>query len=633
MIIIIPIGGIGKRFKDNGYTLPKALIKVFGKPILYYLIESLNLENIDFIYIPYNKEYSNYNFESQITKDFPDIHFKFLKLNKNTRGAAETLKISLDFISKLDDRPILSLDSDGFYTNDIVNMWGGSNSVFSFKDTNNSPVFSYIKTNEKNIILDIKEKIKISDNACCGAYGFASFKRLKKYADFIIENNILQKGEFYISGVIKELIKQEEVFNKTISKSHWTCLGTPLQLKLFYNNYPQISSLTSKKYISKKRICFDLDNTLVTFPKIKNDYTSVEPIQKNIDYLKYLKKLGNTIIIYTARRMKTHKGNIGKINKDIGIITFNTLDKFSIPYDEIYFGKPYADFYIDDLAISAFSNLEKELGYYLDEISPRKFNQINQNTLDVIVKTGNSLSGEIYYYENIPIELKDMFPIFISNHNKSYKIEKINGITCTNLYLSQLLTEETLNHILNSIRRIQGFYIKNSDKNINIYSNYADKLKKRYNSYDYSRFKNHETIYNNIKNGLEFYEKENLGKQVLIHGDCVMTNILINNYGKIKFIDMRGQQGVKLSLEGDWLYDWAKIYQSLIGYDKILQSKNIPLEYEKKMLKIFETYFLTYYSQDDFKNLKLITKSLLFSLIPLHDNDKCYEYYKLIAIF
>jgi len=94
---------------------------------------------------------------------------------------------------------------------------------------------------------------------------------------------------------------------------------------------------------------------------------------------------------------------------------------------------------------------------------------------------------------------------------------------------------------------------------------------------------------------------------------------------------MRGQQGEKLSLEGDWLYDWAKIYQSLIGYDKILQSKNIPLEYEKKMLKIFETYFLTYYSQDDFKNLKLITKSLLFSLIPLHDNDKCYEYYKLIT--
>ena len=61
-----------------------------------------------------------------------------------------------------------------------------------------------------------------------------------------------------------------------------------------------------------------------------------------------------------------------------------------------------------------------------------------------------------------------------------------------------------------------------------------------------------------------------------------MTNILINKYDKIKFIDMRGKQGKECTIYGDWLYDWAKLYQSLIGYDKILQDKNISLEYEKK---------------------------------------------------
>ena len=145
MIILIPIGGIGQRFKDNGYTLPKALIKVFGKPILYYLIENLNLNSIDFIYIPYNKEYSNYNFESQLKKDFPNINFKFLKLKKNTRGAAETLKIALEFINNLEDRPILSLDSDGFYTVDIISMWKGENVVFTFKDNNKIRYFLILK--------------------------------------------------------------------------------------------------------------------------------------------------------------------------------------------------------------------------------------------------------------------------------------------------------------------------------------------------------------------------------------------------------------------------------------------------------------------------------------------------------
>ena len=65
---------------------------------------------------------------------------------------------------------------------------------------------------------------------------------------------------------------------------------------------------------------------------------------------------------------------------------------------------------------------------FLDEINPRNFNQINQDTLDIIVKKGDSLSGEIYYYQNIPNEIKDM-SLFITNDNNSYTIEKINGIT------------------------------------------------------------------------------------------------------------------------------------------------------------------------------------------------------------
>ena len=63
MIIIIPIGGIGKRFKDDGYKRPKALINICDKQILYYLLDNLDLTNIDYIYIPYNLEYKKYKGE------------------------------------------------------------------------------------------------------------------------------------------------------------------------------------------------------------------------------------------------------------------------------------------------------------------------------------------------------------------------------------------------------------------------------------------------------------------------------------------------------------------------------------------------------------------------------------------
>lgn len=629
MIIIIPIGGIGQRFKDKGYKIPKALINIYGKPILSYLLDNLNTSNIDYIYIPYNKEYKKYRFEDLLIKKYPNIHFRFYCLEQNTKGAAETINIGINNLDEKRNIPVLCLDSDSFYTYDIISQWNGENTIFTFEDINDNSIYSYIKTDDNNIILDIKEKEKISNIACTGAYGFSSINDLKKYTSKIIEENITQKTEFYTSGVIKEMIQSGYTFkNKNILKSQFICLGTPLQLKLFYNNCPRINSLNNKTIIKQKRICFDLDNTLVTYPIINGDYSTVKPIEKNIKFLKYLKSFGNIIIIYTARRMKTHNGNIGKINSDIGKITFDTLDNFNIPYDEIYFGKPYADFYIDDLAINCFDDLEKVMGYYNNNIEPRDFHTIQLSSIDTIIKTGD-LKGENYYYENIPISLKDMFPIYLTGNDNSITIEKINGITVTELYLSEMLNENTFIHILNSINRIHNCDISvNCD--INIYYNYALKLTNRYNNFDYSLYKNSKSMYDYILVKLQCYENNNKGIKKIIHGDPVFTNIIINNYGKIKFIDMRGSVGNQLTILGDWLYDWAKIYQSLIGYDEILLSKTINKIYKNNLINIFKNYFINLFSEEDFNNLKIITQSLLFTLIPLHNNEKCKEYYNLL---
>ncbi|MBN23207.1 MAG: hypothetical protein CL678_18115 [Bdellovibrionaceae bacterium] len=629
MIVLIPIGGIGNRFKENGYTKPKALINVFGKSILSYLLENLNLDKIEYIVIPYNKEYKSYNFEETLRKKYTKIIFKFYCLEQNTKGAAETINIALNNLDEKRDLPIICLDCDNFYLSDIISKWNGENCVFSFKDTNKKPIYSYIDCNDDKII-DIREKEKISNYACTGAYGFDSIKNLEQYTKEIIEKKILQKNEFYTSGVIKAMIKQGYYFKKKeIATKDYICLGSPLQLKIFYNNYPKHSAINGKDFIKSQRFCFDLDNTLVTFPTIPNDYTSVQPITKTINILKYLKNFGHTIIIYTARRMKTHKGNIGKINADIGKITFETLEKFDIPYDEIIFGKPCADFYIDDLAVNCFDDIEKELGYYNTIIEPRYFHSIEETNINTIIKKGKFLSGEIYYYENIPNSLKDLFPVYFGRYENGFIIEKIEGLTVTDLYLSELLSRETLIHILNSIYRIQNYTINESGVKYNIYENYSSKLIRRYNEYDYSLLKNSEELYNKLLAKLREYEINKCGVKKIIHGDPVFSNIIINKYDKIKFIDMRGKLD-KLTIYGDWLYDWAKIYQSLIGYDEILLSKNIKNNYKNKMIKTFKNYFLNKFSSNDFNNLKKITKSLLFTLIPLHNNKKCQNYYNLI---
>ena len=93
---------------------------------------------------------------------------------------------------------------------------------------------------------------------------------------------------------------------------------------------------------------------------------------------------------------------------------------------------------------------------------------------------------------------------------------------------------------------------------------------------------------------------------------------------------MRGKVGEVLTIKGDWLYDWSKLYQSLIGYDKILHNKKFSKKYENYMIDFFEKYFCKLFDKKYLVFLKMITDSMIFSLIPLHDNEKCIEYYNLI---
>jgi len=108
------------------------------------------------------------------------------------------------------------------------------------------------------------------------------------------------------------------------------------------------------------RICIDLDGTICETRKSYESYTNVKPIKNAIVAIKSLKKKGHTIIIYTSRHMKTCNNNIGRITALQGKIIFDWLDKHQIPYDEINFGKPLADIYIDDKSVQ-FTSWEKVL--------------------------------------------------------------------------------------------------------------------------------------------------------------------------------------------------------------------------------------------------------------------------------
>ncbi len=112
-----------------------------------------------------------------------------------------------------------------------------------------------------------------------------------------------------------------------------------------------------------KRIVIDLDGTLTLSDS--KDYAKVSPNHEVVAKLREYHELGFEIVIHTARNMRTHEGNIGKINALTLPVILDWLKRHDVPYDEIVVGKPWCGtqgFYVDDKALrpDEFAKLSRE---------------------------------------------------------------------------------------------------------------------------------------------------------------------------------------------------------------------------------------------------------------------------------
>jgi capsule biosynthesis phosphatase len=580
--------------------------------MIFKVIENLNISSNDELIIIYNKNLEQFNFES-ILSNKTNIKINFFQLQKATKGAAETIS---EYLKNIDsDEPILILDCDTIYHEDVISKCRETkeSKIFYFIDKQKDPIYSYIKVSKNGLVKEIKEKIKISNNANTGAYFFKSINELKKYISILIKD--YHNNELYTSLIFNLMLKDEIKIESEEIKNFY-CVGTPFQLQKYCATHYEGE---------KKRFVFDLDNTLVSFPEKKSDYSTVKPIEKNIKYVNFLKNLGHHIIIYTARKMKTFNGDVKLVENNIRNLTEDTLKKFNVQYDELIFGKPYADFYIDDLAVSSFEDFEKKTGFYNFKIEARSFHKMEiQN--DIAIKYGH-LNGEFYWYITVPQNILKYTPKIFELSENHIKMEKINGVPLSFLNTNNLLTKKEFNQlffIMNDIHK------NKFNKKLNIKKFYIDKLKERYQNRLYKQLKNSNEYYNYFMKHLKNIEIKHIS---IIHGDPVFTNILYTIENKMILIDPRGLIGNEKCIYGDIFYDYAKIYQSICGYDHILLNKPFDIKNINKNKKIFKEYFLKDFSIKEFKYVKFLKNYLIYTMLPLHKEfDKIQKYYDLIDI-
>ena len=105
---------------------------------------------------------------------------------------------------------------------------------------------------------------------------------------------------------------------------------------------------------SEITLVFDIDGTLCPIKKKEEKYEDLIPNQDMVNKLKEYKKEGAKIVLFSSRNMNSYNGNLGLINANTAVIMQDWLKKWNIPYDEIYFGKPWPGHrgvYVDDRAV------------------------------------------------------------------------------------------------------------------------------------------------------------------------------------------------------------------------------------------------------------------------------------------
>ena len=231
MNVLIPMAGAGKRFFDAGYVFPKPLIEVDNKPMIQWVIESLNL-NANYIFIIQKEHQEKFNIKSVLKILQPNC--KIIELDHITEGAACTTLLAKEFINNSD--PLIIANSDQYIN------WNSSKALYDFNSKNLDgailtfeaihPKWSYAKCDDEGFVTEVAEKKVISKNATVGVYYWKHGSDYVSSAENMIKKNIRVNNEFYVCPVYNEFLKNnKKVKIHNVDKMYG--LGTPEDLNNF----------------------------------------------------------------------------------------------------------------------------------------------------------------------------------------------------------------------------------------------------------------------------------------------------------------------------------------------------------------------------------------------------------------
>jgi glucose-1-phosphate thymidylyltransferase len=204
MKIIVPMAGMGKRMRPHTLTTPKPLIPIAGKSIVQRLVEDIaktsgeKVDEVAFIIGRFGKQ----------TED----HLKAIASSLGAKGtiyyqdeALGTAHAIMCAKESLEGKTVVAF-ADTLFKADFK-IDDSAEGVIWVQKVEDPRQFGVVKVNEKNVITEFAEKPVefVSDLAIIGIYYFRDGANLRKELQYILDNNIKDKGEFQLTSALENM--------------------------------------------------------------------------------------------------------------------------------------------------------------------------------------------------------------------------------------------------------------------------------------------------------------------------------------------------------------------------------------------------------------------------------------------
>lgn len=268
MRIIVPMAGMGKRMRPHTLTTPKPVIPVAGKPIVQHLMEDIirmcnqKVEEIAFVVGHFGEEA-----EKNLIKIAEDlgakgsIHYQDVPL-----GTAHAILCAESALKG----PVVVAFADTLFSADFK-MDPNCDGVIWVKQIEDPRQFGVVKTTGDATITDFVEKPQeyVSDLAIIGIYYLKDGEYLRSELQYLIDNDIKDKGEFQLTNALENMKSQGKIL-KAGKVDEWLDCGNKdatvyTNLRVLEMKYPNNHIATSAKINNSVIIppCFIGDDVII----------------------------------------------------------------------------------------------------------------------------------------------------------------------------------------------------------------------------------------------------------------------------------------------------------------------------------------------------------------------------------